>query len=650
MAVPEYRDEVLITLSSVNPPPNFAFKKRQIFLTKKNPTIQIGRTSKRKASLEAGKSNTWFDSAVMSRNHAVLTFDAETQKVYIKDTESLHGTYKNDARLNANEDTELSSGDKLMFGTSIDRGMERYPPTRLETVLKYGSLDPEQRGNCFRVPDESDCEAVSSDDDQVQHSCKMLYTRNVRPSNLPTSSSSHSPIDLTHEADQTMPTSTQTTHPVGVPDEEERPSQPISNDAFSLGENHEYVWSDDEDQDDRMDDNEDEEIEEESPMAPEKSVADADSSEPAWDYSPVDDADDIQESMSTGDNFEDDEFEDHEDPDLIDSDNLLNDDTKADDECSAQHCSADSGTAEMDVTKEPIPKAPSQTELSDTIELKKVQAPKENDVWRVFLSPDAPPPVQSFSLPPISEMAPEIAAAEIMGRKVGKSEYFAAREVNKATAMRALPPFRPPSSYVVQSAPLGQITEQVPRSHKDSELVASNTRFLDTLQCPFLQSEPETHNAESNLDETSAFRFEQSKKALATVESVMDELQMAAPQEINQEEIEALEDAVEDISKDETASATRELSRTPKSSKRKAEEISELITEERLAESEEPVVPQQATCRPPKRPTHYLRQDTRAAVTPPPPKRLRRMAEVVGYATLGGVAVMSALIATAPSL
>lgn len=39
--------------------------------------MEIGRTSKRNASLEAAKNNAWFDSAVMSRDHARLTLDVD---------------------------------------------------------------------------------------------------------------------------------------------------------------------------------------------------------------------------------------------------------------------------------------------------------------------------------------------------------------------------------------------------------------------------------------------------------------------------------------------------------------------------------------------------------------------------------------------
>jgi len=55
--------------------PSTAFTDRRLFLTKDNPTVAIGRTSKRDATLEQAQSNAWIDSAVMSRHHAKLELD-----------------------------------------------------------------------------------------------------------------------------------------------------------------------------------------------------------------------------------------------------------------------------------------------------------------------------------------------------------------------------------------------------------------------------------------------------------------------------------------------------------------------------------------------------------------------------------------------
>lgn len=69
----------LITLTSVDPPSSLIFPDRRLFLTKEKPSMDIGRTSKRNASFEAAKNNAWFDSAVMSREHARLKVDTDKQ-------------------------------------------------------------------------------------------------------------------------------------------------------------------------------------------------------------------------------------------------------------------------------------------------------------------------------------------------------------------------------------------------------------------------------------------------------------------------------------------------------------------------------------------------------------------------------------------
>lgn len=45
--------------------------------------MDIGRTSKRNTSFEAAKNNAWFDSPVMSRDHAHLKLDAEKQVSFL---------------------------------------------------------------------------------------------------------------------------------------------------------------------------------------------------------------------------------------------------------------------------------------------------------------------------------------------------------------------------------------------------------------------------------------------------------------------------------------------------------------------------------------------------------------------------------------
>ncbi|KAJ5174678.1 uncharacterized protein N7482_000555 [Penicillium canariense] len=134
--------EALITLKPLSPDSSFT---RSFTLSSRNPVFEIGRSSKRGAKNRTpGKDNGWFDSRVMSRDHAELAFSriqevllpnhslappidhAEhriSQKmIYICDSGSTHGTYLNDAKLITGDDTPLSSGDIIQFGIDVDRG------------------------------------------------------------------------------------------------------------------------------------------------------------------------------------------------------------------------------------------------------------------------------------------------------------------------------------------------------------------------------------------------------------------------------------------------------------------------------------------------------------------------------------------------
>lgn len=52
---------------------------RELFLSPNEPSIIIGRSSKRDLALAASRDNAWVDSPVVSRHHAELAFDHEQQ-------------------------------------------------------------------------------------------------------------------------------------------------------------------------------------------------------------------------------------------------------------------------------------------------------------------------------------------------------------------------------------------------------------------------------------------------------------------------------------------------------------------------------------------------------------------------------------------
>ncbi|CAI4058487.1 Vps64p SKDI_04G4200 [Saccharomyces kudriavzevii IFO 1802] len=64
-----------------------------------------------------------FDSRVLSRNHACLSCDPTTGKIYIRDLKSSNGTYVNGVKIDQN-DVELKVGDTVDLGTDIDTKFE----------------------------------------------------------------------------------------------------------------------------------------------------------------------------------------------------------------------------------------------------------------------------------------------------------------------------------------------------------------------------------------------------------------------------------------------------------------------------------------------------------------------------------------------
>ncbi|OOQ86508.1 hypothetical protein PEBR_21047 [Penicillium brasilianum] len=126
---------------------------RSFTLSNSNPIFEIGRSSKREVKNRTpAKDNGWFDSRVMSRDHAELGFNMDNEvsshylpfssfprrmgyaeprysqkMIYIRDFGSTHGTWLNNIKLVTDEATPLLNGDILRFGIDVDRGDEEFP-------------------------------------------------------------------------------------------------------------------------------------------------------------------------------------------------------------------------------------------------------------------------------------------------------------------------------------------------------------------------------------------------------------------------------------------------------------------------------------------------------------------------------------------
>ena len=224
-----------------------------------------------------------------------------------------------------------------------------------------------------------------------------------------------------------------------------------------------------------------------------------------------------------------------------------------------------------------------------------------------------------------------------LGLKTGKIEYFQAREENKKKAAAAN--YESPYAELellpsLDNYPTNPAMDAPP-------LVASSLRFLNS-PIPGVAPDPISED-DDGLDESSAYNFEMSKKAIRASRSDNSK---------DRENVVQGEEATHQWTDPPIVPLTN------KSSKRKADDMSKLTPEEEEEAAEDQVTSDVSPIRlvrpvtapnsnSPRR-CRVIRASHREGTRPT--KRLRRAAEVFGYVALGGVAVMSALIATAPAL
>ncbi|KAF4785934.1 FHA domain-containing protein [Colletotrichum scovillei] len=162
-------EDVLLTVSVQYPNPEFQFPERRVVLEQKHPSVvNIGRTSKRFSNLEAKPENCYFDSPVMSREHAKITVDWYHKKLFVKDIGSLHGTYHNSLKLPPHTAKELTRGDIVKFGIDIQRSNDLFPPCTIQVDWEFDHLAKAKASELsgrptFSVPDDSDSESSEED-------------------------------------------------------------------------------------------------------------------------------------------------------------------------------------------------------------------------------------------------------------------------------------------------------------------------------------------------------------------------------------------------------------------------------------------------------------------------------------------------------
>ncbi|OCT52901.1 hypothetical protein CLCR_09783 [Cladophialophora carrionii] len=101
--------------------------KRTITLRAPTWQVNIGRgTQSGYGSITAAPDNTWFDSKVMSRNHAVLRADPVTKDILIEDIGSMHGTQLCGRRLATHQVEKIWTDDTVTLGADVVRGSGAY--------------------------------------------------------------------------------------------------------------------------------------------------------------------------------------------------------------------------------------------------------------------------------------------------------------------------------------------------------------------------------------------------------------------------------------------------------------------------------------------------------------------------------------------
>lgn len=118
--------------------------------------MPVGRASKSvNKGIVGAMDNAWFDSPVMSRNHAELTLNMEDkvstgirrvlsisgltrlQSVAVVDIGSMHGTFLNNDMLKQHEPTILNDCDVLVFGAQVTRGTETISACAFKVNLEF---------------------------------------------------------------------------------------------------------------------------------------------------------------------------------------------------------------------------------------------------------------------------------------------------------------------------------------------------------------------------------------------------------------------------------------------------------------------------------------------------------------------------------
>jgi hypothetical protein len=574
----------------------------------------------------------------------------------------------NSLRLRDQESKRLLTGDVITFGVNIDRGAEKFRPFEVEATIAFGtdeyvslSVYPRHlpianvfhRRNdlptVFRVPDDTDVEEMSGSEGEngTGYAQKVLRENQIRPApQLPPLStldltpvvdvesykngeSVLLPIDLTSNASEIYEISDPT------------PSEIPATTSFSTENNldgEEYMAWDDESHNSEIDEEFPYESESDSYSSEIESPR-ADGNEEYNTHTPEQGAFFSDEELTSEDG---DGLEEHGETTLPGKFwrsvllTIIYQRTVANKLITDDNTTIPDPTVTVPVTlmdSMPLPEiSPRESEelppnaLRSVHEVDRLTAVPLNLMLTQEQTPGKLEYSQDESLSFVSSQQPSPPdlvsqgcgdqVIGIFGQNSDKADFFNAREENKKRFAAELGPQHEQTPMDAPTLPTTSkasgekealslssiLNDECSQEtwEQFSPLEVSGRNFLNT---PLTSDEPPVSSDPCVLDDTSAYTFEISKK-------------------VEQSQTEPVEKQDEEVVGDK-------IPESPNPLKRKAAQISQTTVKEL---------------------TDDFRAALKAQEAAHSPKRLRRAAEVVGYVALGGIAVMSALIVTAPAL
>lgn len=97
---------------------NQTFEPKTLVVPRAPETVKLGRPGGSK--IQSKTTNGFFDSRVLSRNHAELFIDSKKSALYIRDLKSSNGTYINGKQVEPFKNYDLKIGDKFDLGSNLE--------------------------------------------------------------------------------------------------------------------------------------------------------------------------------------------------------------------------------------------------------------------------------------------------------------------------------------------------------------------------------------------------------------------------------------------------------------------------------------------------------------------------------------------------